>query len=178
MTGPPYPYLHGAPGAHPSLPADLSVAAAAYSQGLLHNNINPAGLNSYPRGLVSDNLMLNKSNYYSTMIYLVMIRFLVMTLIQALELLDLFLVENRRILSTSVLMVKFSQFHFHQMHWMDQEYLVMQDKWILLTMAKWFAPWPSVIQQNMFILGERVVLKFGTSVNQEQKILFHNWIVW
>lgn len=49
--GPPYPYL-GAPGAHPSLPADLSVAAAAaYSQGLIHNNINPA-LNSYPRGLV------------------------------------------------------------------------------------------------------------------------------
>ncbi|RWS27405.1 transducin-like enhancer protein 4 [Leptotrombidium deliense] len=49
--GPSYPYLHGAPGAHPSLPADLSAATAAYSQGLLHNNVNPA-LNSYPRGLV------------------------------------------------------------------------------------------------------------------------------
>ncbi|RWS03739.1 transducin-like enhancer protein 4 [Dinothrombium tinctorium] len=49
--GPPYPYLHGATGAHSALPADLSAAAAAYSQGLLHNNINPA-LNSYPRGLV------------------------------------------------------------------------------------------------------------------------------
>lgn len=52
MLGPPYPYLHGAPAAHPSLPADMSVAAAAaYSQGLIHNNITP-GLNSYPRGLV------------------------------------------------------------------------------------------------------------------------------
>ncbi|XP_054160322.1 transducin-like enhancer protein 4 [Oppia nitens] len=49
--GPSYPYLHGAPAGHPSLPADLSVAAGAYPQGLLHNNINPA-LNSYPRGLV------------------------------------------------------------------------------------------------------------------------------
>jgi len=46
--GPPYPYMHGAPSGHSSLPADLSVAAAAYSQGLLHN----PGLNSYPRGLV------------------------------------------------------------------------------------------------------------------------------
>ncbi|KAI1301217.1 Transducin-like enhancer protein 4 [Halotydeus destructor] len=49
----PYPYLPGAPtGGHPGLPADLSAAAAAYSQGLLHNNMNPGGLNSYPRGLV------------------------------------------------------------------------------------------------------------------------------
>ena len=59
-SGPPYPYgLHGGPPGHPSLPADLTVAAAAaYSQGLLHNNINPA-LNSYPRGLVSIQSMLS-----------------------------------------------------------------------------------------------------------------------
>lgn len=44
--GPHYPYsLHGGPGAHGNLPADLS-ASAAYSQGMLHNNISPA-LNSY-----------------------------------------------------------------------------------------------------------------------------------
>jgi len=47
--GPPYPYpLHSAVPGHP-LPADLSAAAAAYSQGMgLHNSISPA----YPRGLV------------------------------------------------------------------------------------------------------------------------------
>ncbi|CAG2104673.1 unnamed protein product [Medioppia subpectinata] len=51
--GPPYPYpLHGGPGGPPHLPADLSAAAAAYSQSVaLHNNISPA-INSYSRGLV------------------------------------------------------------------------------------------------------------------------------
>jgi len=53
--GLPYPYLpHGPPGAHPSLPADLSAAYASQA-GLLHNNMNPAAAAAalnYQRGLV------------------------------------------------------------------------------------------------------------------------------
>uniref|UniRef100_T1KQR5 Groucho/TLE N-terminal Q-rich domain-containing protein n=1 Tax=Tetranychus urticae TaxID=32264 RepID=T1KQR5_TETUR len=49
--GPPYPHSYGGPMGHPAIPADLTTAAAVYSQGLLHNNLNP-GLNSFPRGLV------------------------------------------------------------------------------------------------------------------------------
>jgi groucho len=44
--------LHTAAGAPHPIPADLSAAAAAYQQGMLHNSLSPAALNSYPRALV------------------------------------------------------------------------------------------------------------------------------
>ena len=34
------------------MPTDLSMAAAAYSQGLLHNNLNPGALGAFPRALI------------------------------------------------------------------------------------------------------------------------------
>ncbi|OTF80904.1 WD domain containing protein [Euroglyphus maynei] len=51
-VGPPYPYLHGPLGL---MSNDISMAAAAYSQGLLHNNLgtttgsSSGGLAGYPR---------------------------------------------------------------------------------------------------------------------------------
>ena len=46
-TGPPFPYLHGPAGI--GMPTDLSIAAAAYSQGLMHNNLNAGALGAFPR---------------------------------------------------------------------------------------------------------------------------------
>lgn len=49
--GPPFPYLQGPSG---MVPTDLSiVAAAAYSQGLLHNNLGTSPLGSFPRSLIA-----------------------------------------------------------------------------------------------------------------------------
>lgn len=43
--------MHAAAGVPHPISADLSAAAAAYQQGMLHNNLSPAALNSYPRAL-------------------------------------------------------------------------------------------------------------------------------